>query len=400
MVSSNLLEKQKNHNIDPVPDMAAFYDLIINSEEWLMNRILNYAKLRGYSKYTSTLMEAWRLSISGLSDALVTAIMIGSEELELSPEEDYSNDPVSAFGILEANRHRERGVDLGMFLGLMKYYRQSYMDLVEQAGFDKDYEKACKLIIERFFDRVEVGFCVEWTALTENEKTKELRSKNRRITNEKNKYLTIFETIQDPVILLDEDNRIENVNYAWSELFEDDVVPGALYYNQNPTENRAFRLAEELLHSINSNEKETVIEDEIETKNGPRFFQIKIKRMLDISDKYKSTVIILSDITDIKKAEEEKLKKEKLQGVLEMAGAVCHEINQPLQVVMGQSQLLEMDMSKRSRYYRKVSIIANQIEKLGNMTRKLTNITRYKTKTYLNSMIIDIDKASDSNVID
>ena len=40
---------------------------------------------------------------------------------------------MAAFGILEARRHRSRGVTLIMFLGLMKYYRQSYIDLIMQA---------------------------------------------------------------------------------------------------------------------------------------------------------------------------------------------------------------------------------------------------------------------------
>ncbi len=40
----------------------------------------------------------------------------------------------------------------------------------------------------------------------------------------------------------------------------------------------------------------------------------------------------------------ELVEKEKLQGVIEMAGAVCHELNQPMQVVSGVSELLMMDI--------------------------------------------------------
>ncbi|MFA5903897.1 MAG: hypothetical protein WC836_08155 [Desulfobacula sp.] len=36
-------------------------------EDWLMEQILMYAKKQGYTAYTSTLKEAWRLSVSGLS---------------------------------------------------------------------------------------------------------------------------------------------------------------------------------------------------------------------------------------------------------------------------------------------------------------------------------------------
>lgn len=38
-----------------------------------------------------------------------------------------------------------------------------------------------------------------------------------------------------------------------------------------------------------------------------------------------------------KLAEAERLKVAKLEGALEMAGAVCHELNQPLQVILSNS---------------------------------------------------------------
>jgi diguanylate cyclase len=43
--------------------------IIAASEDWLMERVLSCALARGYAKYASTLKEAWRLSINGLSEA-------------------------------------------------------------------------------------------------------------------------------------------------------------------------------------------------------------------------------------------------------------------------------------------------------------------------------------------
>jgi len=47
----------------------------------------------------------------------------------------------------------------------------------------------------------------------------------------------------------------------------------------------------------------------------------------------------------------EMAEKEKFQGVLEMAGAVCHEINQPLMVISGYSELLQLDMSENDSQF-------------------------------------------------
>ncbi len=112
--------------------------------------------------------------------------------------------------------------------------------------------------------------------------------------------------------------------------------------------------------------------------------------------KNKSAVqIILQDITKRKNIESERLHKEKLQGVLEIAGAVCHELNQPMQIALGYSEIL-LDFKKHldSRVCKDVVSIKEQIERMSKIVYKLQNITQYKTKDYLKSKIIDIDGAS------
>ncbi len=88
------------------------------------------------------------------------------------------------------------------------------------------------------------------------------------------------------------------------------------------------------------------------------------------------------------------VEKEKFQGVLEMAGAVCHEINQPLMAVSGYSELLLMDISEDNPQYKCLSRIMEQVQRLGTITKKLMGITRYKTKDYLKGSIVDIDESS------
>jgi hypothetical protein len=138
------------------------------------------------------LAEAWRISIAQLSQTLIAAWRRYPTPPELSPDEDYTQDPIAAFGILEAQRHRARGITLSMFLGLMKYYQQSYLDLLRQGELDAQQIETAERFIARFFARIELGFCAEWCSLGEQEKTRELQESNRRMTNEKNKYLTIL----------------------------------------------------------------------------------------------------------------------------------------------------------------------------------------------------------------
>jgi len=96
-----------------------------------------------------------------------------------------------------------------------------------------------------------------------------------------------------------------------------------------------------------------------------------------------------------RQSEKERLQREKLQGVLEMAGAVCHELNQPMQVVSSCAELLSDHFSQEDPIYKKILTIQEHIAGMADMTQKLMRITRYETKDYvLNTKIIDIDKAS------
>jgi signal transduction histidine kinase/ActR/RegA family two-component response regulator len=281
---------------------ARLAELVANHEDWLMQQVLDYAKRQGYTRYTSTLAEAWRISIAGISKSLRDALATKSGVPELHPDEDYAKDPIAHFGIVEAQKHRERGVSFGMFLGLMKYYHQSYIDLIQQSGFSTEEERQCLLFVDRFFDRIELSFCIEWNSMGDNRMIAELQSANRRMTNEKNKYLTIFESIIDPVFLFDRDNRIENLNHAASELFFGDNVPGAAYYDEHNCRVSLPFIADELALLDDKEQRQIVFEKQAQTSKGIQHFLVKIEKMLDVSEKFSGKVVVLNDITERKLA--------------------------------------------------------------------------------------------------
>lgn len=94
------------------------------------------------------------------------------------------------------------------------------------------------------------------------------------------------------------------------------------------------------------------------------------------------------------KYEEERLEIVKFQGVIEMAGAACHELNQPLQVALGNIDLLIMDESATNELFETLRLVRDEIASMGDITAKINRITRYERKEYLTGNIIDIKKAS------
>ncbi len=96
-----------------------------------------------------------------------------------------------------------------------------------------------------------------------------------------------------------------------------------------------------------------------------------------------------------KNSEKEQLHRRKLEGVLEMAGAVCHEMNQPMQIILGNSDLVLMHISENKQLYDKINKIREGIDRMRAITSKIKNITKYETKDYIGDIkIIDIEKAS------
>jgi len=301
-----------------------FCKLILNGDDWLIERILYYARETDFTMYTSTLKEAWRMSIVGLSRSLVGALNDAGHIPELSPNEDYKDDPMSVFGVIEAKKHRERGIDPAMFIGLFKYYKQTYRDLAEDSDFPPDYKKRCLNNVERFFDRVEIAFLQSWISQKGEDAHEELQNKNRRLTNEKNKYLTIFESISDPIILLDIDGKIDNLNMAAAGLLSMPTEPGRVYYNEpGPGDTFAqtddnsprrvkgkhikdiFPLVAEIVEGFASRTKtEKTIELKIRGADRTAIFEVRLSKMLDVSNKFTGIVVTFIDITDHSRIEE------------------------------------------------------------------------------------------------
>lgn len=350
--------------------------LIQESEDWLILRVLTYAKERGYTKYTSTLREAWRISIVGLSGSIAAAAELFDGPPELGPDDDFATDPIAAFGVEEARRHRERGVTLGMFLGLTKYYRQSYVDLVEESDATAENKALWRSFVERCFDRIELGFTLEWSAREESDRTIELQENNRSITNEKNKYLTAFESVKGPILLLDENDCLDNWNLTASATFTGLERSGATYYDYERSKTALPWLAE-ALEELNGSGKDAMeVELWLETLDGHRCFVAHLKRMLDVSHKYSGTVVVLHDITSRKSAEDEifRINKE----LEAFAYSVAHDLRTPLRGVVGFAELVARDHSEQvdAEGHRKLQVIQESAREMGDLINGLLEFSR------------------------
>lgn len=291
--------------------METFIRLLENNQTFLVRRILHYAKIHHFSKYTPTLEEAWILSIAGLTNAIVLALSHFQQIPEIALEQDPEHGGMAAFGILEAKRHRSRGITLDMFLGLMKYYRQSYLDLIAETVFIPEQRSLFFSWINRFFDHTELAFCKEWCVMSREQLVQDLQNTNRELTNVKNKYLTIFESIPTPIIITDSEHRVINLNFAAQHLVQNVCyTPGYQYYSGASDPEKVQDvfpwLTQEYDEFVGRENLESQMEKEYLSPSGDRrYIVIHFHRILDFSQKFSGAVISLIDMTERTKMEEQ-----------------------------------------------------------------------------------------------
>ncbi len=98
------------------------------------------------------------------------------------------------------------------------------------------------------------------------------------------------------------------------------------------------------------------------------------------------------DVTEEKKIEQLKLKHVELETAVQTAGTVCHELSQPLQIIMSGIELLKIDMQEGKIPDTENSLrMEEQCARMGVIINKILSLTEVKKKKYLSSEIIDID---------
>lgn len=101
------------------------------------------------------------------------------------------------------------------------------------------------------------------------------------------------------------------------------------------------------------------------------------------------------DITRSKEAEQQQREKEKLEAILEMAGAISHELNSPLQVVLTSVEKLASDTLTDQLRGSLRDLLHENVRKMTEISAKIQNITQYSTKEYVRGIkIIDIHKSA------
>ncbi|ACV62417.1 multi-sensor hybrid histidine kinase [Desulfofarcimen acetoxidans DSM 771] len=289
--------------------MEKIIEILNKNEENIIAVLINKAKQGEYTRYTSTRMDDWVLSVRGITKGIENLFKAQERTNFLHVDGECECDETVAFGIKEAKLHRARGVTLSMFLGLIKYYRQSYIVVLESVAELNEVEKKDILSkINLYFDRFEIGFCSEWSNISKDSRVSQLQEVNRILTNEKNKFHTIFQSMAEPVIVVDAKRRIREINNAAVKCFNLDYknVIGKPCYE-------IFRCCHELdecplKRAMREASQYDNLEISIDINNHLRKFLVSGSFLEDISGKFAGGVELFIDVTESRENELKLLK--------------------------------------------------------------------------------------------
>ena len=123
-------------------------------------------------------------------------------------------------------------------------------------------------------------------------------------------------------------------------------------------------------------------EQQLSKDDGPRWYERTASPMLDEKGEIEYVIEVIRDITAKRQLEQEHLERVKLQGVVELAGAVAHEINSPLFAALGTAQLLEEELES-GELAKDVQTIIRNLKNIGELTKKMTAMTGFESRDYV-----------------
>ncbi len=226
-----------------------------------------------------------------------------------------------------------------------------------------------------------------------------IRDKKERVKNtlkqERETLSMILESIPQGICLVDNDGRYLYVNSFFTKItgYTLDDIPSKEVWFQKAYPDTAYRkkVMAAWANDISNRETSHEREFEITCKNKEtKFIEFRSCFMED------KKISVLTDITDRKETEEISREKDRLHAVLELSGAVCHEMNQPLMSISGYFELILLDMPETDHNYPRIKKIQAQLERMADITKKLMKISTYQTKGYLNGKILDIAGLSEN----
>lgn len=203
-----------------------------------------------------------------------------------------------------------------------------------------------------------------------------VRERTMALSVSEYKYRQIFEVSKDTILVAKKDGTILNMNPAGYKLL------GLENQSQQLQERKIqdFLLDYDwktILDKMEDEESISSVELRLKTLNGAdsrTLFSGSIVK--DPADDADTFLFVIKDIELRKTMEEQMAQADKLASIGELSSGIAHEINNPLNVILGYTQLLLRQEERESGRYADLKTIEKHVRSCKNIVEDLLNFSR------------------------
>ncbi len=271
-----------------------------------------------------------------------------------------------------------KAIKSGAYDYLIKDPQGNHLKLLPVAVNKAMAKKSTEAELERHRERLE-ELVAERTAELQHE-IEERKRAEEELKIGKDRWEETFNSISDWVSIINLDFQILQTNKAGEEFFgipEEEILGQTCFKLVHGTDEPIDDCPLSTMLKLNRK-----AETEVRLSDG-RFISIRVHPIREAGGKINGAVHITRDITERKRAEEERqklqeqlLQAQKMEAVGTLAGGIAHDFNNLLTVIIGNAHIALMGLDEDDPAREEIADIKDAGEKAAALTRQLLAFSR------------------------
>jgi two-component system sensor histidine kinase HydH len=199
----------------------------------------------------------------------------------------------------------------------------------------------------------------------------------RTLRNMRDYTTKLLETMDSGVISVNQHNIIQTINKKSEEIFR---VKREVVLNRDAEEVLPLQIRGKSVYQLGLQEGKK-LEEEVELEigdNGRKILEINTSFLEGEQDQAGGMVILVRDITRLKRLSEEINRNKRLASLGRIASAIAHEIRNPLSSIRGLTQFLFQSYSEDDERKGDLKVIIKEVDRLNLLINQVLDFSRPK----------------------